>query len=108
MSRVVMIESLSVFVLIFTLGFMAICYFWDSSYVGENPFFWFQRSGALLVSASVGVEYFSLMKERDAGMGHRTFERPWVHLVRKIARPAGIVFGIFGTVIWAYGDLCFR
>lgn len=71
---------------------------------------WFQRSGALMVLFSIGVEYHRKHPRKPDGRHRWTASSAPARLVRRFwgAIPYVCYLAIVvGTLIWSYGDLLF-
>lgn len=93
----------------FAIIWMFMCLIFDLSDYVASDFFWFQRSGALLVLAATVAEFCqfdrpSLSDELSHGVGKTALMSLW----QRSVKIAGIIAIVAGTVIWAYGDLPFK
>ena len=61
----------------------------------DHSYWWFQRSGALITLAGIEAQYVKIL---DQAQGLDVAPVSWHDKL-------GIPLAIFGTIIWAFGDL---
>ena len=70
--------------------------------------FWFQRSGAVSVLASLWVEWLTSRAELGGSMSmafnHISPSKRYIRIIN-VFSIAGLFFAILGTFVWAYGDM---
>ena len=96
-----------VLVLSIILVFISIYLDVNDPTVGYKSDHWFQRSGAVLVIASLWVEWNTSRAELGGDMsrvfGDLSPSKRYVRLITAFSR-LGLVCAVVGTAVWAYGD----
>ena len=71
--------------------------------------FWFQRSGAVVVLASLWVEWLTSRTPIHGALNHNANLIPTKRYVkwRSFFARSSLVSAILGTLVWAYGDFFF-
>jgi hypothetical protein len=94
-----------------TFVFSIVVFFFPSiKPISEEHGIWFQRSGSFLVMAAIITEFFLV---RLKGYLDTYNERyimfsdvpPYIYNMHKELSKAVIIFAVYGTIVWGYGDL---
>lgn len=85
----------------------------DVNYTGNEPYFWFQRSGAVMVLFTAWSEYklSHIYGDINPSPSGYVAERKWGDKYGKefkLVSYTAVSLLIFGTFIWGYGDIPFK
>jgi hypothetical protein len=85
----------------------------DVNYTGNEPYFWFQRSGAVMVLFAAWAEYKLSHIYNDINPPPSSYvaERRWGDKYGKefkLISYAAVILIVAGTFIWGYGDIPFK
>ena len=82
-------------------------------HISENKEYWFQRSGSLMVIFAIALDseqakYIERKESSTFYIGTPIVLGKELSRSRSLIQKFSIVLMITGTIIWGYGDLCFK
>jgi hypothetical protein len=72
-----------------------------------NEYYWFQRSGSVMVFFSVLLEFNQLKEPLDIGVINSSRFHKYCASVKSLMPYISLILAALGTIIWGYGDIPF-